>query len=227
MVVDTATGQRLRADARRNRERILMAARAAFAEEGIDAGMSEIAARAGVGVGTLYRRFPTKEALVEALMVDHMERILEAGEQTIRDAPDPWEAFVRYLRLLVDRKSRDEGLSELFAGRVIVSDEIRALRRRLETQLRELIRQAQESGELRTDIAIGDVGVLLSSICSVPWLHGDRGRQLNERFLAVVVDGLRAPGTRPLPYRPASLPEIERLIAACGQARHEGPRTAS
>ena len=99
---------------------------ARFAEEGIDAGMSAIAERARVGVGTLYRRFPTKEALVEALMLDHMEQIFEGGEQAIRAEPDPWRAFVRYLRYLVEWKSRDEGLAELFAGRVVVSDEIRA-----------------------------------------------------------------------------------------------------
>lgn len=64
---------------------------------------------------------------------------------------------------------------------------------------------------------MGDIGVLLSSVCSVRWLHGDRGGQLNERFLAVVVDGLRAPGVSPLPYRAATLPEIERLVDASGQ----------
>jgi AcrR family transcriptional regulator len=221
MAIEAASPvERLRADARRNRERILAAARAAFAEEGIDAGMSAIAERAGVGVGTLYRRFPTKEALVEALMLDHMEQIFEGGEQAIREEHDPWQAFVRHLRYLVEWKSRDEGLAELFAGRVVVSDEIRAARRRIEIQLRELIRRAQDAGELRADVAVGDVGVLLSSVCSAPWLHGDRGRQLNERFLAVVLDGLRAPGTSPLPYRPATLPEIERLISACGQVKH-------
>jgi AcrR family transcriptional regulator len=211
-----AVGDRLRADARRNRERILAAAREAFAEEGIDAGMSAIAERAGVGVGTLYRRFPTKDVLVEALMLDHLERIVEGGEATIRDEPDSWKAFVRYLRYLVECKSHDEGLAELFAGRVVVSDEIRAARRRIEAQLRELIRRAQDAGELRTDVAMGDIGVLLSSVCSARWLHGDRGRQLNERFLAIVIDGLRAPGASALPYRPATLPEIERLVEASG-----------
>jgi AcrR family transcriptional regulator len=218
MAIETgAVGDRLRADARRNRERILAAAREAFAEEGIDAGMSAIAERAGVGVGTLYRRFPTKDALVEALMLDHLERIVEGGEATIRDEPDSWKAFVRYLRYLVECKSHDEGLAELFAGRVVVSDEIRAARRRIEAQLRELIRRAQDAGELRTDVAMGDIGVLLSSVCSARWLHGDRGRQLNERFLAIVIDGLRAPGASALPYRPATLPEIERLVEASGQ----------
>jgi AcrR family transcriptional regulator len=211
-----AVGDRLRADARRNRERILAAAREAFAEEGIDAGMIAIAERAGVGVGTLYRRFPTKDVLVEALMLDHLERIVEGGEATIRDEPDSWKAFVRYLRYLVECKSHDEGLAELFAGRVVVSDEIRAARRRIEAQLRELIRRAQDAGELRTDVAMGDIGVLLSSVCSARWLHGDRGRQLNERFLAIVIDGLRAPGASALPYRPATLPEIERLVEASG-----------
>ena len=153
-------------------------------------------------------------------MLDHLEQIFEGGERAIREEPDPWKAFVRYLRYLVEWKSRDEGLAELFAGRVVVSDEIRAARRRMELQLRDLIRRAQEAGELRGDVAVGDVGVLLSSVCSAPWLHGDRGRQLNERFLAVVLDGLRTPGTSPLPYRPATLPEIERLIAACGQVKH-------
>lgn len=213
----TPAEQRLRSDARRNRERILEAARAAFAEEGTDAGMSAIADRAGVGVGTLYRRFPTKDVLVEALMLDHMQRIVEGGEATIRDEPDPWKAFVRYLRHLVERKSRDEGLAELFAGRVLVSEEIRGARRRIEAQLRDLIRRAQDAGDLRTDVAIGDIGVLLSSVCSARWLHGDRGRQLNERFLAVVIDGLRAPGASPLPYRPATTPEIERLVEASRQ----------
>jgi AcrR family transcriptional regulator len=220
MTIEAAGSEHpLRADARRNRERILEAARAAFAEEGIDAGMSEIAERAGVGVGTLYRRFPTKDALIDALMLDHMGRLVEKGEAFLQEQSDPWQTFVRFLRFLVEQKRCDEGFAQLFAGRVVASAELRVMRRQIETIIRALIRRAQDAGALRADVSLGDVGVLLSSVGSAPWLHGDRGRQLNERFLAIVIDGLRAPAASPLPYRPASLPEIERLLEASAAAR--------
>ena len=211
--------QPLRADARRNRERILEAARAAFAQDGVDAGIGAIAERAGVGVGTLYRRFPTKDALIEALMIDHMERIVAEGEAFLARESDPWQAFVGLLRFMAEQKASDEGLAQLFAGRVAASEEIRRTRRRVEVILRELIRQAQEAGALRADVSVGDVGVLLSSVCSAPWLHGVRGRQLNERFLSVVIDGLRASSTTPLPHRPATVREIERLLEVSAAAR--------
>ena len=111
-----APGERpLRADARRNREKVLAAARAAFSEQGREAQMDDVARRAGVGVGTVYRHFPTKEALIEALMVAAFETIAAAAEEAL-EVEDPWEAFTSVLWRGAETMAGDRALSEVFAS---------------------------------------------------------------------------------------------------------------
>ena len=105
----------LRADARRNREKVLEAARAVFSEQGRDAQMDDVARRAGVGVGTVYRHFPTKEALIEALMVAAFETIAAAAEAAL-EVEDPWEAFTSVLWRGAETMAGDRALSEVFAS---------------------------------------------------------------------------------------------------------------
>ena len=100
----------LRRDARENRERILAAARLAFAELGIDVSVEEIARRAGVGMGTLYRRFPTKDALIDAVFEEHLDQIAASAEAALAD-PDAWTAFLDYLTDIVGLQANDRGLS--------------------------------------------------------------------------------------------------------------------
>src|SRR5580765_2398854 len=105
----------LRRDARENLDRILVAARAAFAELGLDAGVEEIAGRAGVGMGTLYRRFPTKDALIDAVFEEHLDRLAAAAEAALQK-PDPWEGLLDYLATVVRLQSSDRGFSEVLGA---------------------------------------------------------------------------------------------------------------
>jgi len=191
----------LRRDARENRERILAAAREAFAEAGIDVSVEEIAHRAGVGTGTLYRRFPTKDALVEAVFQEHLDRIAAAAKHALT-APDPWQGFLGYLSHVVGLQAADRGLSEVLGAHLRTEHLLGRARTRIRPLVRQLIARAQETGELRADIAYEDISVLLWTTGRVVDATRDVEPDFWQRYLALTVDGLRAGGASPLPRPP-------------------------
>ena len=144
----TAGERPLRRDARENRDRILAAAREAFAELGMEASVEEIAARAGVGVGTLYRRFPTKDALAEAVFEAHLDRVAEAAASAL-EAADPWEGLLGYLTHVVGLQAADRGLSEIIGAHLRTEQLLGRARTRLRPLVEELIARAQAAGDLR------------------------------------------------------------------------------
>ena len=144
-----APGDRpLRADARRNREKVLAAARAVFSEHGRDAQMDDVARRAGVGVGTVYRHFPTKEALIEALMVAAFEAIAEKAEAAL-EVEDPWEAFSSVLWRGAEIMAADRALSEVFASIPGAMESAMPTVEGLTETMAKLIARAQAAGVLR------------------------------------------------------------------------------
>lgn len=178
----------LRADARRNRERVLEGARAVFAEHGRDAQMDDVAKRAGVGVGTVYRHFPTKEALVAALAVSLFEKVLQAGRDAL-EQEDPWEALKSALWAGGETLSSDRAFTEI-VGQAEVPFSME-----LQTEMYEvystLIERAKASGDLRPDIVMDDIPMFMCGIgmatvkphcCPNAW----------RRHLTVVIDGLKA-----------------------------------
>ena len=194
-----APGERpLRADARRNREKVLEAARAVFSEQGRDAQMDDVARRAGVGVGTVYRHFPTKEALIEALMVAAFETIAEAAEAALA-IEDPWEAFATPLWTGAETMAADRALSEVFASIPGAMESAMPTVEGLTETMAVLIARAQAAGVLREDMIVDDIPMLMCGIgaatkkehrCAAAW----------RRHLAIVLDGLRADGASgPLP----------------------------
>ncbi len=195
----TATDERpLRADARRNREKVLAAARAVFSEHGREAQMDDVARRAEVGVGTVYRHFPTKEALIEALMVDSFEAI--AAQATAALAiEDPWEAFTSVLWTGAEIMAGDRALSEVFASIPGAMDAASKTVEGLQESVGEIMRRAQAAGALREDALLDDVPMIMCGIgsatkkehqCSAPW----------RRHLGILIDGLRASSANePLP----------------------------
>jgi AcrR family transcriptional regulator len=192
----------LRADAARNRARILEAAKRAFAEAGLDVGVEEIARRAGVGKGTLYRRFPTKEALVRAIFEDRLNELGRLATTAAR-TPDPWEAFARFLESAARMQASDQGFLDVVAQRMgtgVLSPEHR---RRFLALVSGPLKRAQEAGRVRADLVPEDVPLLLRML-GVTTRAAPDGQSMEEhwrRYLGLLLDGLRPEAATPLPAR--------------------------
>lgn len=196
----------LRADARRNRDQIIAAAKRIFLELGPDVPMEEIARGAGVGVGTLYRRFPDREALIRAVARHNFEVVLAEARAAAEEEPTAWEAIVRLLS-----RSRELRLSVRLALRsplawaIIRDDEkTREFREEIMLVLDELVRGAQTAGSMRDDIGAGDVGVLCSLLLRSDALGqaGPWSDTVLDRIVVLVLDGLRAASHTTMPGRP-------------------------
>jgi len=183
----TADERPLRADARRNRERILQAARCACAEHGVSVQMDDVARGAGVGVGTVYRHFPTKEALIEALVAEKFRITTENLRQAL-DIEDPWEAFAEGLRRNAEVMASDAALREALARLAPVAGHSAHGRAEFEALAARLVARAQEAGALRDDVTVADVGALMAG------LSGSMARPDLDwrRHLEILLDGLRA-----------------------------------
>ena len=191
----------LRADARRNRERVLEAARACFAQRGLDAQMDDIARAAKVGVGTVYRHFPTKEALVEAIAADHFDRLAASAREALEN-PDPWEGFSTFLRNSGQVQAGDRALAEVMAAEPEVMCDAANRRPDLHDALAQLVHRAQDAGVLRGDLVPADVPMLICGVGRAT-LAGSKGPTMSpRRYLEIVLDGLRAPGSGALPDTP-------------------------
>jgi AcrR family transcriptional regulator len=194
-----AAGDRpLRADARRNREKVLAAARAVFSEHGREAQMDDVARRAGVGVGTVYRHFPTKEALIEALMVAAFEAIAAEAEAAL-EVEDPWEAFSSVLWRGAEIMAGDRALSEVFASIPGGMESAMPTVEGLTDTMAKLIARAQAAGVLRDDMLVDDVPMVMCGIGSATKKE-HRCPDAWRRHLSIVLDGLRTgSASGPLP----------------------------
>ena len=183
----------LRADAQRNRARLLEAAETVFACNGCHVGVDEIAAQAGVGVGTFYRHFPTKEALFEAIIVDRMERLLTEG-RALLESPDPAGALFGFLTTLVDRAVAKRDLADALAGGADPAAMLDAKGQALMDQLAEvtsgLLVAAQAAGAVRTDVTTADLIGLVVAPCMAPD-NPLTSACSPQRMLSIVCDGLR------------------------------------
>jgi AcrR family transcriptional regulator len=192
----------LRADAARNRTRVLAAARAAFAESGLDVGVEEIARRAGVGKGTLYRRFPTKEALVRAIFEDRLDELGALADQCDGE-PDAWDAFARFLAYAARMQASDQGFLDVVAQRTgaVLSPQHR---RRFLSILARPLQRAQGAGCVRGDLVPADVTLMLRMVGAATRQAPDGGSMEAHwpRYLALLLDGLRPEAARPLPAEP-------------------------
>jgi AcrR family transcriptional regulator len=185
------TGPRpLRADARRNRQRLLQAAAGAFAAEGLSVPLDEIARRAGVGPGTLYRHFPTKEALFEAVLHDRLQRL--AGDaRALRRAEDPAAALLDFVGRLVAEAALKRDLADALASGGEINVTLTAIAGHLRSEIGHLLTRAQHTGAIRNDITTADLMALITGI--VVALRPRPGDQADpQRTIAVLRDGLRA-----------------------------------
>jgi AcrR family transcriptional regulator len=207
---DVAT---LRADARRNRDQLVEAAAALFAERGPDVPMEEIARRAGVGVGTLYRRFPDRDALVRTVALESFHRVV-ANARAAATEPDAWSGITRFVRQAVADLRLATWLSMWFArtwAELRLDAEQQELRAELLGLLDGLVRRAQRDGVMRADAGVGDLAVLLALVLRpLPGALAAVTERSVERHVEVVLDGLRArPGSQ-LPGRPLTLDDLGR-----------------
>ncbi len=189
----------LRADARRNRARILDAAETVLAAQGLAAPIDDVAREAGVGIGTVYRHFPTKEALFEAVVVNRVQRLVEDAE-ALGDADDPGEAFFAFLARWAEHSATSKALSDGLADTgVDVKAATSDVKQQLWRAVQHLLTRAQRAGAVRTDVRIDDLQSLLAGVCLAAAYNDDPN--LRARTVAVVCDGLR-PSDRRLPRAP-------------------------
>src|SRR3954452_12698457 len=206
----------LRADAARNREAIVEAARAVFAEQGLDAPLDEIAKRAGTGNATLYRRFPTRSDLVAAVFAERMAAHVEAVEAALND-DDPWNGFASYIRAVVAMQARDRGIADLVHMDLSSAPEIEQLRARAYDGVVQLIGRAHEAGVLRGDFTDQDVVLLLMANAGlVERAHGIT-QEASARLTALLLDGLRAQAAT----NGAAAPPARKVLVAM---QHNGER---
>ncbi len=181
----------LRADARRNRERILTAAKTAFAEAGVHAQMEDVARRAGVGVGTVYRHFPTKEVLVGELLAQKFRLLLQGAREAL-DVEDPWEAFAGTLRRNAELMAADAAVQDALMRAEADWSQAEAARQELKRTFAIVIDRAQAAGVVRGDFTIDDVPMLMCGLCST-MAAGPPGEAFDwRRHLEFILDALRA-----------------------------------
>jgi len=182
----------LRADARRNREKVLAAAAAVFAQSGIEAQVEDIARRAGVGVGTVYRHFPTKEALVTAMAEAHFNRLSAAVENAIDETGEPWDVFVATVWRSASEAAADIAWCEIMAGHPSAVHAVAAGRERLATATATLIGRAQARGAMRADATVKDITTIMCGFGHVAAAQRAGAAVDWERYLTIALDGLRA-----------------------------------
>jgi AcrR family transcriptional regulator len=206
------TERPLRVDAERNRQRILEAAARLFARRGLEVGLDEIARAAGVGTGTVYRRFPDKGALIDALVEDRAGAVLARAEQALAE-PDAWAGLTGLLAWLVELQRADRGLRDAFAGDNCGPERFAGHHQRLMDLLTRLLEAARAQGELRPDVGIGDVAAALVMLDAAGEYAADADPDQWRRQFALLLDGFRTrrDGPTALPHGPLSRDDLGRL----------------
>jgi AcrR family transcriptional regulator len=201
----------LRADAERNRQRILDAATELFAERGVDVSVEDSAARACVGIGTFYRRFPDRETLVEAVFANKLDRILELAEAA-RAIEDPGEAFRTFVVTIARMHAQDRGLKDVTLSQDRGRERVAQFRSRIQPIGLELLDRAKAAGAVRQDLSPFDVPMIHRAVSAIAELTREVSPEYFERTLTLLIDGLMAdrPPTPMLapPLEPEQVTEI-------------------
>jgi AcrR family transcriptional regulator len=197
----------LRRDAERNRQRILTAAAEVFNERGLEVSLDEIARHAGVGVGTVYRRFRTKEELIEALFMDRLDMVAALGEEAFA-SPDPWAGLVSFMERMAEIMAGNLGLRQMLMLGTYGRDLVAVARQRNAPLIERLVERAQAAGQLRADIRQTDIPFIVFVLTEATQLSRAVNPEIWRRYLTLVLDGMRPAreGVTPLPV-PAMLPE--------------------
>ena len=213
----TAGKRPLRRDASRNRELLLAAARELFAERGLEVTMDEIAHHAGVGVGTVYRRFGNRDELIGTLFERRMHEYVTVAEESLLE-PDAWHGLVRFLERSVAMQAEDRGLHDLLTSHGYALGRVVRVRERVIPLVEQLVRRAHEAGVLRDDVGALDVPMLGLMLGQVVDFSQDVEPELWRRYLALLLDGLRSRRDAPSPL-PRPAPGADQLDTAMSSWR--------
>jgi AcrR family transcriptional regulator len=199
----------LRSDARRNRERLVASARELFARDGIDVPVEEITHHAGLGMGTLYRHFPAKDDLVDAVLEDSFGEIVAAAIEA-EAAEDAWAGLVGFLDRALAQHAVNRCLKDMLADRPGGRKRLEAMRSRVDPILRRLVARAQADGALRADFAFEDLPVVFWTAFRVIERTASIAPDFWRRYLGILLDGLRADAASPLPAPPLTRAQLAR-----------------
>ncbi len=210
----------LRVDAERNRQRILDAAGELFAQRGLGVTLNDIAHHAGVGVGTVYRRFPDKNKLIDDLFEQRVQDLVGFMAEAVAD-PDPWHGISVFLERALELQASDRGLKELITGMPDGLERVSRIRDRLFPLGSEVVRRAHESGQLRQDIEAQDLPVVQLMLTTLIDAARDVDPDLWRRYLKIILRGFSAQPERepPLDQPPVSVEDVARVMSALGLGR--------
>jgi AcrR family transcriptional regulator len=203
----------LRRDAQRNRERLVEAARAVFAVRGLDVALEEVARRAGVSIGTLYNRFPTRADLVAAAFADRTAIVVDIAEHAL-SMDDAWAGFVHFVEQVCRLQAADRGYNDLAARSLPQAAPTPDHARGYEL-MTEVVDRARRSGTLRPDFVLSDMAFVTWAITRTIEATADEDPEVWRRHLGFVLDGLRAPAAHPLPTPPLTPEQIARIMRDC------------
>src|SRR5262249_2159730 len=217
-------GRPLRAEADRNRQRLIAAAREVFAERGLHVPMEDIARHAGVGVATLYRRFPTRAHLVAGAFEAKMCAYADAVANAVAE-PDPWAGFCGYIERVCAMQAKDRGFANVLIMTFPTDKRFEAERKRAYRRLAELAERAQAAGKLRKDFVIEDLAMMLMANAGV--IAGTAGAAPHtwRRFAAYMIQAFSAANTAPLPPPPTPAAR-HRTLLRVGEAGTRDERCA-
>jgi AcrR family transcriptional regulator len=220
-----SSSPRLRRDAQRNRETLLAAAQAHFAATGIDAPLDQIARDAGLAIGTLYRHFPTRLDLIQALFAEKLQSWLAAAERADALA-DAWQGFVLFIEAMCQLQADDQGFNDLVSMRLPEAAGLAATQDRIGDIATRIIRRAQEQGSLRPDLTTEDLAFVIWSQSRINQATRDVAPRAWRRHLYLMVDGFRAERAHPLPEPPMTREQAYRamigLNGTCTRSDAEG-----
>jgi AcrR family transcriptional regulator len=185
-------------------------ARALFAREGVDVTVEEITHHAGVGMGTLYRHFPTKEELIDAVLEDSFAELVELAERAAAEE-DAWAGFASFLEQALERHAANRGLKDVVASSGHGRQRAQAIRARIQPLLRRLVERAEAQGTLRPDFAAEDLPLVFWTASRVIEMTATVAPDHWRRYLGLVLDGLRAPAATPLPVQALTAAQLDRV----------------
>ena len=210
-------GRRLRRDAQRNREAIVEAARQVFCDQGLEAPLEQIARRAGIGIATLYRHFPSRATLLDAVLADTVQAHVEVAERALA-MDDPWEGFAFYLEQSCRLQAADRGLNDVMGMRFPRATTVETAKTRLYELVGQVVDRAQQSGQLRADLTLEDLAFLnWGNTRILPAVRAAGAPDAWRRHLGLLLDGFRAERAHPLPKPPLSPRQVHRAMVTLGR----------